>query len=308
MSAAVLSDAGKLVGQITATGVVVTGADGKNATSTSGTISRLLAGAVDGHPALIAVDTDTDTAWIFNTPGTEPVAVTLPAAATLVTRGSGVLVLSGPNLSTVGLLSAGGVISYLPPKPGMVSTGVLEDGNARWVSARGMLYIATAAGTAANPIQLAAPADGARVTRALWTNDATVVLAWLLPDGTTSIAAYSPTDGALLGSATTPDDNPRLLVSPDRATAMTGPVRLDLRTGSVTVPDPTFRARTALSDGVFYGGTDTATAIQAADGSTSVVPTPHGDPIGVTSSGALLVLQATGSVATYPTTSPSPKR
>lgn len=306
VSAATLSDDGKLVGQITATGVTVTGADGKKATSASGTVSRLLAGTVDGRPALVAVETDT--AWIFSTPGTKPVAVTLPEHATLVTRGAGVLVLSGPSLSTVGLLSAGGVTSYVPPRPGMVSAGVLEDGSARWVSARGMLYTATPAGTAANPIQLAAPADGARVTRALWTNDTTVVISWLLPDGTTRIAVHSPTDGVLLGSATTSEDNPRLLVSPNGASAMTGAVRLDLQTGSVTVPDPAFRARTALSDRAFYGGTDTDTAIQAADGTTSVIPAPHGVPIGVTAAGALLVLQPTGSVATYPTTSPSTKR
>ncbi|MFJ3395341.1 FHA domain-containing protein [Leifsonia aquatica] len=304
-SAATVSSDGKLLGQITATRAVVTGADGKRPVSIPG-IVRFIAGTVDGHPSLVGISATS--ASVFTMPGAKPATVPLPDEATLVSRGAGVLVLSGPGLSTVGVLTSTGVTACSAPAPGMVSAGLLPDGAVRWVSARGLLYTASAAGTAATPIQLAAPAADARVSHALWTTNTTVITTWLLPDGSTVVAAHTVTDGTLTGQAATSDPNPRLLVSRDGSTAMAGAARLDLSTGTVTVPDPAFQATVVLAAGSFYGGTGSKTAVQSKDGKTTPVPDPQGTPVGVTANGSLVFLPSTGPLAVYPPASPSRNR
>lgn len=291
------------LGQLTAAGVVVTDQSGAGARLIEGNDLGLTTGVVDGAAQLIVT---TAGAVILVSADTTPVTVRVPEGASFISRGAGTLVLSGQGRSTVGVLTTSGVVPYLSPATGSVPAGVLPGGSIQWVSARGQLYTATAAGTAAAPVQLAAPAPGARVSRAL-AGGAIVTTVWTLADGSAVVATHTA-DGALTGQAPSTSASPSLLLAPGGSVAMSGSIRIDLATGALTVPDPAFQARTPLADGVFYGGTASNTAIQDRSGQTSAVPTPQAVPIGVTASGSLVVLQPTGHAALVPKASPRAAR
>lgn len=299
VSDVVVSADGKLIGSVTEQAVTVSDDHGRHVQRVQLPGAHLVAGTIGTRPALIVYAGAT--AHVFTSAETAPVVVAIPDGAGLLARGAGVLVLTGDNRATVGLLTLQGVTPYVSPRAGTVPAGVAGS-SIQWVSAHGLLFTATAAGTAPAPTQLAAPAPGA-VVRSVLTAGTHLVTNWALSDGTTVLAVHDTTTGALTGKGAAGPSPASLVSDPGGTVAMSGTDRVNLTRGTVTTPAGGFTATTALGGGVFYGGTATATAVQDSAGRTRIVPTPTATPVQFTGSGDLVTV-LNGRVAVFAKTPP----
>lgn len=284
--AVVVSADGKLIGQSTGSAVTVTDQAGTKPVTVALDKARLVSGVVGGKKCVVAISGRT--AAVFSAPGVKPVEVPLPASPRLVPRGAGVFVLSRADRSNIGVLDAGGITPVVSPSMDAMPAWILPGGGVQWVSASGQLFRASAAGTQAASSQLEPPIPGLRVNRAL-AGGKVIVTVWSAPNGSAILATHSSATGAIIGRHAVASVK-GLIFSPSGESAMSGSIRISMTSGTLTVPDSTFQATTALSDGVFFGGAGASVAVQDASCVTQLIPNPHVRPAGVTAGGALVGL------------------
>lgn len=260
--------------------------------------TQLLAGPVDGKPALLALTGTQLLVWTEDM--TTSTTWTVPGeSARIATLGAGVVVTTADRQSYV--VTGGGLAPYTSPRPGAAALAVTSDGAIQWASARGEVLTAAATGSVVRQIALAAPLPGASVSRWLAGGEA-IALIWTLPDGSTTLATHSAADGSVIASA--PVDAAaaadRLVLSASSTMAMFRAFHIDLTTGWIGVPDQEFVASVALGES-FFGATGPTTAVLSGDAVIAAKRTPTIVPVGVTANGSL-VATVQGAVAIFPKT------
>lgn len=296
-----------------ATGVVVSPDGGMTATSTGDTVTilsgdgsavsstevpeltGLLPARVDGKAAVVAQSPTALVEWL---PGASaPVEVPIPAGSRLFARDLTLLIIPGDG-SAVSVLTSAGLATYVSPRPGAASLAVTADGGMQWASARGEVVTASPVGTVTATVPLAAPVPGSTISRWLAGGQA-VLVEWQAPDGHQVVATHDPATGAVLStgdSASSP-----LVLAQDGATAMLGPVLIDLATGVMSTPDLGFQASKGLGS-EFYGATGPTPAVLANGTVTTAAAPPTVTPAGVTTDGALIASTPAGVAAYSPVT------
>lgn len=268
-------------------------------------VSSVRAATIDGAAGAVAA-TDTEIAmWADVT--APPVVLPLPNGMTVAVRRDGTVLVVAADQSnaSISVVTGTALVPFASPLAGASPLTVTTEGSMLWASARGVMLNASQPGTVINTITPATPSPGATISSWVGVFGAHLYLQWALPDGSTVLTGHSTTDGTLTGSSMV-DPNMPLVPNQTLTAAMLGNTLIDLTSGAMSVPEPTFAAAVGLGT-AFYGATGAEPALLI-DGHITPLGRPTVSPRGFSTDGQLIALTG-NTIAAYPSaddTSPAP--
>jgi len=255
---------------------------------------RVLAGTVDGKPALAAVTSTKAVVWVDD--AAAPLEVDLSGNKTLEARTGAFLVTTKDR--TFSAVTAAGLVPLTAPASQAIVLGASAD-TIVWASGAGHVILTSPNGTVVSDVALTPPAVGAKVTPGTgWVRAATAtvtVTGWTLPDGTAVTARHNSATGELLGTA--PDSTAGLL-SPDGSEWTTGTERIALATIAASpLPEGFVPAR--YLGGTLYGAVRGHGDALLAAGSQAPDPVPASSERILGVAGKTLLTLTDGRLAAY---------